>query len=191
MTGYHPLPGSIASTNQQKSQAELEKIRQDAADRAKKAQDEAAGKSQAAQAIRANIATINKSIDELDRLGAQPSPDQNMVGNIANYLQGTKIGQAVTHFTNPQVAQARDAIKAAGQALLVAAAHGNGQLFRNQAEQQAFQNAINNPQSSVAVMRQALKNLQIQLVAPTPAAPAARTPRPAASSGWGKAQVVQ
>ena len=200
VVGYHPLPGSIASTNQQKSQTEIDKARADVAAKQAKAKADAENARQGYAGSTTAIGVIKQNIDKLDKLQAQPGGGQNIIGSVANYMQGSAIGQRFAAATGSEVADARQKIKAAGQALLLSAAKGQGQLFRNQAEQKAFLESINNPQSTISAMRQALTLAQSRLLSPpsSAAAPSGRpaalpsrsTTRPAAS-GWGKAQVVQ
>nr|GAT42311.1 predicted protein [Mycena chlorophos] len=182
---YQPLPGSARAAGIEKTNTETEKNRQQLQANEQKQADAYKEKAAAYASSQSAIASIRKNIDALKTLRSQPSANQNALGNAVNYFQSSGIGSHVTAVTNPAVQQARDQIKSAGQALLLSAARGNGQLFRNQNEQKNFLDAINNPRSSIETMEEQLRLAQSRLGS----APANPQKAPAASGGWGKVTV--
>lgn len=187
---YAPLPGSLHQANVDKAKAETDKVTAANQAAAEKARATATAEQQKQRAVQDNLKSLEAGIYKLRDLGALNSAAANPVGNVVNAFQATGVGQAVSHVTNPNVAAARDQIKAAANGILLNMSAGRSQMFRTNAEQTRALQAINNPQSSLPVMLQALKAFKDAATPAAPAAaPAAKAPAPKGT--WGKAQVVQ
>ena len=189
---YAPLPTSLAAAKIAETKAQTDKITAANTAAAEKAKVAAAGDVGKQRAVQDNLKSLEAAIYKLRDLGALNSTSANPVGNLVNAFQATSAGQAISHVTNPDVAAARDQIRAAANGILLNMSAGRSQMFRTNAEQQRALQAINNPQSSLPVMLQALKAFKDAATpaAPTTApAPAAKAPAPKGT--WGKAQVVQ
>jgi hypothetical protein len=187
--GYAPLPGSLHQANIEKTKAETDKVAAANQATAEKARTTATADVQKQRAVQDNLKSLEAGIYKLRDLGALNSTSVNPVGNVVNAIQATGIGQAISHVTNPQVAAARDQIKAAANGILLNMSSGRSQMFRTNAEQTRALQAINNPQSSLPVMLQALKAFKDAATPVAPAAPAGKVTAPKGT--WGKAQVVQ
>jgi hypothetical protein len=188
--GYAPLPGSLHQANVEKAKAETDKVTAANEAAKQKAAAAAAADGQKQRAVQDNLKSLEAGIYKLRDLGALNSTAANPVGNMANAFQATGVGQAISHVANPNVAAARDQIKASANGILLNMSAGRSQMFRTNAEQTRALQAINNPQSSLPVMLQALKAFKDAATPTAPAAaPAGKAPAP--KGAWGKAQVVQ
>ena len=187
---YAPLPTSLAAAKIAETKAQTDKVTAANEAARQKAAAAAAADGQKQRAVQDNLKSLEAGIYKLRDLGALNSSAANPIGNVVNAFQATGVGQAVSHVTNPDVAAARDQIKAAANGILLNMSAGRSQMFRTNAEQQRALQAINNPQSSLPVMLQALKAFKDAATPAAPAAaPAAKAPAPKGT--WGKAQVVQ